>query len=309
MFRKLYTFAFILLLLTGCSQKEEPPENLSPDLPAIKTPSTDLKTSDKQSQENVFIKLSPEHPRKGDALILKTSGLEGPVTYKWYVNGTEIPNEDKSALDYANLKKGDEVTAEVASNNTAHTSNAVTIVNTPPLVKDAWILPGYPVRGSVLTANSKGYDVDGDEVEFSFEWYLNDRIIQKGESSSFSEQFVRGDKVTVKFIPHDGEIAGNPLSREVTIKNSPPVVETSLFNTVIKDGVYYADVNAVDPDEDRLVYKLQDAPQGMSIDEDTGKITWKIPQEKGRYEIVISVTDTEGAKALLTMPMMSRSGE
>jgi hypothetical protein len=56
------------------------------------------------------------------------------------------------------------------------------------------------------------------------------------------------------------------------------------------------DVTATDPDNDKITFKL--APESivddMSIDADTGKLTWT-PDANGIYEIAVRVVDSFGA--------------
>ncbi len=85
------------------------------------------------------------------------------------------------------------------------------------------------------------------------------------------------------------------LNRE--IQNHPPIIqEHREFNF---DGtVYTYQVKASDPDGDALVYSLEGAPDGMSIDKSTGLITWKVPAEfKGDAGATAVVNDGNGGIA------------
>ncbi|MDQ3802896.1 MAG: putative Ig domain-containing protein [Acidobacteriota bacterium] len=63
----------------------------------------------------------------------------------------------------------------------------------------------------------------------------------------------------------------------------------------LAQGVYTYDVEAADPDDDALVYSLDAAPAGMSIDPATGLITWPVtPREAGRHNVVVRVRDPGG---------------
>lgn len=63
----------------------------------------------------------------------------------------------------------------------------------------------------------------------------------------------------------------------------------------VRGDDYVYEAMAEDPEQDALTWKLVSGPNGMQIDESTGKITWKAEdKEEGEHEVVIEVRDTEG---------------
>ncbi len=103
--------------------------------------------------------------------------------------------------------------------------------------------------------------------------------------------------IAVTVTPSDGEAAGKPVISEIiALMNSAPQI-TSTPPTAVENGVYSYQVTASDPDGDRLVYSLDKAPQGMTIDAGSGLIRWE-PQAQGagRQEIPvkIKVDDNDG---------------
>jgi len=55
-------------------------------------------------------------------------------------------------------------------------------------------------------------------------------------------------------------------------------------------------VQAVDADNEPLVYSLETAPQGMQINSATGLITWNPGiSQVGVHNVVVKVTDQRGA--------------
>ena len=64
----------------------------------------------------------------------------------------------------------------------------------------------------------------------------------------------------------------------------------------LANAVYTYAVTAADPDGDAIVYRLLDAPEGMSIDAATGLITWFTDQNNpGSFPVLIEVEDPFGA--------------
>jgi hypothetical protein len=76
--------------------------------------------------------------------------------------------------------------------------------------------------------------------------------------------------------------------------NKPPVI-TSIPTITAKVGVEYSyNVFATDPNGDNLTYSLLAYPNGMTINPQTGLITW-IPTESQvrEYEVEVEVSDGE----------------
>jgi hypothetical protein len=68
-------------------------------------------------------------------------------------------------------------------------------------------------------------------------------------------------------------------------------------STTISNGKYVYEVKAADPDNDTLIFSLEEAPSGMTIDPETGVVKWDIASEaKGTHNIRIAATDGD-AKA------------
>jgi uncharacterized protein (TIGR03790 family) len=79
--------------------------------------------------------------------------------------------------------------------------------------------------------------------------------------------------------------------------NDDPVIESSPVTFAVEDMSYTYDVNASDVDFlDVLTYKLDVAPNGMSINQGNGMIQW-IPTNDfvGNNDVIVNVTDSQGA--------------
>ena len=73
--------------------------------------------------------------------------------------------------------------------------------------------------------------------------------------------------------------------------NSSPVIESDPVTTG-KEGVAYTyDVEATDPSGDALTYSLTTSPTGMTINSNTGVISW-IPTAAGSFEVTVEVSDS-----------------
>ena len=62
---------------------------------------------------------------------------------------------------------------------------------------------------------------------------------------------------------------------------------------------YVYPVNAVDPDDDKLLYKISAAPDGLTINSDNGLVLWApTPDQVGDHQVKIEVDDGNGGKAI-----------
>jgi hypothetical protein len=175
----------------------------------------------------------------------------------------------------------------------------VKIKNTPPEITKVRIMPDIFKPGDALSVDVTGSDLDGDPVTFLYEWTKNGE--PAGKTNKIEGGIRRGDKISLKITPFDGEHYGRPKILNTGVQNMPPVIrEDNKFNF---DGkVFTYQVQATDPDGDPLVYSLKSAPAGMTINSNTGLVTWIVPQDfKGKTSVVTSVKDDKGGEANYTL--------
>ena len=103
----------------------------------------------------------------------------------------------------------------------------------------------------------------------------------------------------------------------VVIPNRPPTITTTAITTATAGQRYTYDVNAIDPDNNSLAYSLLNSPQGMTIDQASGLITWNpTTQPTGNYAVSVNVSDGLGGVAnqafsigLTNTPVKDPTGE
>jgi choice-of-anchor C domain-containing protein len=80
--------------------------------------------------------------------------------------------------------------------------------------------------------------------------------------------------------------------------NQAPVIQSQPSLTVVAGKAYQYDVEATDLNQDTLGYTLVSAPQGMSIDSQTGKINWlPTSNDRGTHSVAVKVSDGRGGIA------------
>ncbi|MCU7866589.1 MAG: Ig domain-containing protein, partial [Candidatus Thiodiazotropha sp. (ex Lucinoma borealis)] len=75
--------------------------------------------------------------------------------------------------------------------------------------------------------------------------------------------------------------------------NKPPVFISTPVLAAQVGEVYHYDVEAIDRQDDPVRYSLKSFPAGMSIDGESGVITW-IPVQTGDYSVTVRAVDDSG---------------
>lgn len=81
--------------------------------------------------------------------------------------------------------------------------------------------------------------------------------------------------------------------------NNPPVINSPVYFSSCTNVPFSTQLNASDPDKDKITYKLSSAPSGMTINT-SGRILWPTPRQ-GKSVFTVVVTDTKGAEAFREM--------
>jgi hypothetical protein len=141
-------------------------------------------------------------------------------------------------------------------------------------------------------------DDDGDDVDFSYQWLINgEPDPQFTDATLPAGAFAKGDRLQVQIVPNDFYDDGPTYTSFATVvANAPPVI-TSKPPEGIASLDYAYQVVVSDPDDDTFTYRLEEAPDGMTIDENTGLIAWSlIEASPGEHTIAIIVSDPDGAE-------------
>ncbi len=104
--------------------------------------------------------------------------------------------------------------------------------------------------------------------------------------------------VTVQVTDPDGETATQTFTLKASRSGGPPrITSTAATEAAVGVGFLYT-VVAQDSEGDPLTYRLLAAPDGMSIVETTGEITWTPTAEQtGQQDVVVEVSDGVGGAA------------
>ena len=245
----------------------------------------------------VKLRILPDNPNSLDCLSMVVEGKPGHPGMRWKVNGQPLEGQTGRQLCGDFFTRGDQVTAEVGTIDVG-ASMTVTIDNAPPRVTDISSTPDQVFAGKTVSVIPVAEDVDGDEVEFRYQWLVNGEAKPLLEESSLpGDAFTKGDTIQLLITPTDGFDDGEVYqSFAMTIPNAPPVI-TSQPPQSFEAHEYSYQVEASDPDDSELSFSLNDPPAGMSISA-SGLISWPLAEvEPGDYKLSIVVTDPDGDTA------------
>ncbi|AJE02897.1 hypothetical protein GPICK_05510 [Geobacter pickeringii] len=232
------------------------------------------------------VRIVPENPTSADDLRTIITG-GGNVTFRWEKNGLPVAGEEGPSLSRKFFVRGDTVAVRSTINGAARTA-LVVIGNSPPRVESVVFSPPYICRGTDITAKPAAFDVDGDEIRFSYRWRINGREVSDNSETLRGDRFKAGDKVGLTVVPTDGRDEGKPyITQQVTIPDGLPVF-VSTPPPDFRGHTYVYSARAVDPDGGALKYSLVAAPPGMTINESTGEVLWPVT-EKGALTQVVEV--------------------
>jgi len=285
----------MVLLISSCSSGER-----NDILPADIEENTDRTVRARPSAVNdkprYLLNIDPVIAYKGSVFqVLPENFSISDARIQWTLNSFPIPGADGTYFNANDAVKGDTIQAIAIIGKSKVLSNTVTIRNSPPEIS---LLRFHPILfkpGDSLYVDVTGSDPDGDELSMLYEWTKNGD--PAGSGKHIESEVSRGDKIVVKITPYDGQDYGKPSIVRREIENMPvTIIENNEFSF---DGETFTHkINAFDPDGDKLLYSLETALEGISINSETGFITWPVPEDfTGEAIMIVSVSDGFGGKS------------
>lgn len=142
-------------------------------------------------------------------------------------------------------------------------------------------------------------DTDHD-YEFQYRWFINgvENIFET--SASFpSDAFERGDKLSVEVIPFtlEGIQLKSFISPQLIVANAPPVITTEPPDKLSGNVLTYQ-VEATDPDDDPVTFRLENASEGITIDSTSGTFVCNLEKhlEATSFSVIIVAEDNFGGR-------------
>lgn len=250
---RLFSGAALLALvtLTGCQNLEPGPAVLSL-LPAAPTTSDELSLSilaDAPDAEGDPLTYTIEWTRDGE--------LQDALAGTQIVAADLIAKDEEwSVLVTANDGKADGPTVSVS----------VIINNTAPTVV-AELTPSNPDNTQALVVNAVGSDIDGDNVELSYEWLLDGDVTSHDGTSISKDELLSGQTWEVRVTPRDLDSVGEVVSVSTTITNGAPIIDgiAILPNPARVADELVVDLTASDTDGHSISYTYDWMVDAVSV--------------------------------------------
>jgi hypothetical protein len=253
--------------------------------------------------------IEPSSPSASTALEVRydVNDPEGDAVtcdIRWFVDAQVVLEGTNTTLQPGPYREGSTVYAEVVpadrySSGTVFTTSPVTIPNTPTSVTAVTLSPARAYLGSIITATPAGMGLDGDPIQFQYQWRVNGSPVGAASSQNVFDTtgLRKRDSISVMVTYSTGQASAGPvISNTLILENRKPVI-TSVPQTGLQGSTYLYQVVAMDPDGDTLKYRLQKFPEGMTIDSSAGLIRWELPKGvmfTGRNEVKVAVMVDDG---------------
>lgn len=163
--------------------------------------------------------------------------------------------------------------------------------NKPPIINSTPIVKAY--EGILYEYDVEVID-DNNYLDYSLEESPNNMTIDSvtGLISWLPLQKDIGHHEIIAKVS-DGEFFDSQnYTLEVFEINDAPLIISKPRTKARVGRLYYYNINAIDPDDDKLVYSLLEKPRRMRINYENGKIFW-LPRVAGDYKVIVQVNDSK----------------
>lgn len=162
------------------------------------------------------------------------------------------------------------------------------------------LVPGIVIQGVDIRLEVEAEIPEDSLSTYRYDWYINDELYGFSEDELLpGDAFERGDSIYVEVTPIVDEREGSSFqSAPFQVVNADPVFLTDPSDGRVANGVYFYSASAEDVEEDELSFFLENAPEGMEVNAETGDVLWAIPaSQAGEVAFSVGVRDPFGGEA------------
>ena len=176
------------------------------------------------------------------------------------------------------------------------------LLNGGVMIQSVRIQPSLPTRLDTIRAEVISLSNGSGDLKFTYVWRVNGQIIAEATGDTLDlSPFKKRDLISVTVTPcNEKDIAGYAVnSPVVAIHSIPPSLEMKTVNKMARIGEPYTlQLFSDHPDSETATFSLEEPKiGGMTIDGQTGKISWVIqPNQKGTVRFGTAVLDSEGTR-------------
>ncbi len=244
----------MILAMAACSSGK-PSESQSQDQKASAGVST-TGSAASSGNEQFLVEITPKDATRRTNMMLIAKGFNiSDAKIEWLADGVAISGANAYILSGASIKKGSVVKAKVNVKGREIASNEIVIKNSPPVITGARFKPSGNSLGVAVTAE----DADGDNVTLAYAWSVNEK--PAGTDKTIGISVKRGDKMSVRITPSDGESEGRTIILTSEARNMPPVLSDQR-DIKFYGNLWTCQLKAVDHDGDTVTFALKSGPPG-----------------------------------------------
>jgi hypothetical protein len=226
--------------------------------------------------------IQPSNPSPGANLWVSyfaqdANGDPLETTIEWRRDGTVVGT---GSFLNANIARNDviSVTVTVSDGRLSATATASITIGNPPPQLTLTLTPSQPNSSVDLVAAPDVYEPDGDPVALTYEWLRDGTVIPNQTADTLpASETTRDQLISVRVQASDGTTTVEATA-SVTILDSPPRLSVASPPTTVVHGApvtFTATVSDADGDPvDHLDFVLAYGPAGMTVDPDTGVVSW-----------------------------------
>jgi len=209
-------------------------------------------------------------------------------------NLTYQPNADFNGSDSFTFRVND----GTADSNEATVDITVVSVNDTPTLSIV-----SPSTGSGFTTDqtvtfvATATDLEDGDIAANVSWQANPGAINLGTGSTVDANFAVGSfTVSATILDSDNASVSQSINVSIIEANKLPVVNSIPITTTKVNAVYTYAIGVTDEDvNDVISFAILSAPNGMTIDNSSGVITWTAEQaDLGTHFVSVQIDDGQG---------------
>jgi len=168
-----------------------------------------------------------------------------------------------------------------ASNSTSKT---VTVLNHLPIVNFTYT---DPIKNKPTYFNSTSYDLDGEIINYT--WIIENQTFY---GANITYTFTEFGIYNVTLIVKDNSNATSDITKQIEVKNHPPVILSTFPKTAYFHVMYKVPLKAYDPENDTIIWGLISTATWLFIKDEPGnELLIGFPISAGKIYVRVYATD------------------